>query len=610
MHLVRRELLGPGFFSQGSRLGRQLQQALLVDVLDHRYQQAIRGVDGEADVHVFLADDRFAAWRQRAVEVRQFLEQVRAGLEQQRQDGQLDAGLLCYGFLGVTERFEFGDIGRVELRHVRHVQPAAVQVGSADLHQAGHRYFFDFAEAAEVHDRYRRNARATGCASSSGRSFLGLLHHGLDVNLYVFLQDATVRTAGADSAQLDTEFASQLTHGRAGVNFRARLGRRSGRSGGSGSRSSSWRRSARSSSGSWSRGSSWSCAFDFQLENQVAGTDFVIQLDGNAFHHASGRRWDFHAGLVGFQGDQRLVGFNGVAGLDQDFDDLRLACRTDVRNVDVLDAVGYRCSRSGSSWRRSSGGRCSSLSWRSGRRRSTRHFQVQNQVASADFVVELDADGLDHASGRRRDFHAGLVGFQGDQRLISLDGVADLDLDLDDLGLARRTDVRHVHLLNRSGSRSSRGSGWSGSRRGGRFGFSFCSRRSGSRRSRLRGAFDFQLEQLVAFFQAIAQLHFQTLDDTGLRRRHFHARLVRFQGQDALVGFNTVADLHKQFNYFTFTAADVRYANEFAHRISPQQSSGLSFSGLIPNLAMASATTLGSMSPRSASASRAANTTK
>ena len=114
----------------------------------------------------------------------------------------------------------------------------------------------------------------------------------------------------------------------------------------------------------------------------------------------------------------------------------------------------------------------------------------------------------------------------------------------------------------------------------------------------------------VAVFQTIAQLHFQALDDTGLRRRHFHARLVRLKCQDALVGFDTVADLHKQFNYFTFTAADVRYANEFAHRISPQQSSGLSFSGLIPNLVMASATTLGSMSPRSASASRAANTTK
>ncbi|VVO26179.1 hypothetical protein PS704_04625 [Pseudomonas fluorescens] len=375
---------------------------------------------------------------------------------------------------------------------------------------------------------------------------------------------------------------------------------------------SGWRRSSgrRCSCLCWRGSSRGRSARHFQFQDQVAGADFVVELDADALDYASGRRWDFHAGLVGFQGDQRLVGGDGVACLDQYFDDLGLARRTDVRDMNVLNGVGNRCSRCCSGWRRSSGRRCSCLCWRgSSRGRSARHFQFQDQVAGADFVVELDADALDYASGRRWDFHAGLVGFQGDQRLISLDGVADLDLDLDDLGLARRTDVRHVHLLSRSGSR--RGCWrWSSGRSSGRFLFSFCSWRSGSRRGRRSGTFDFQLQQFVAFFQTIAQLHFQALDDTGLRRRHFHARLVRFQRQDALVGFDTVADLYKQFNYFTFTAADVRYANEFAHRISPQQSSGLRFSGLIPNLAMASATTLGSMSPRSANASRAANTTK
>src|SRR5699024_3335840 len=125
-----------------------------------------------------------------------------------------------------------------------------------------------------------------------------------------------------------------------------------------------------------------------------------------------------------------------------------------------------------------------------------------------------------------------------------------------------------------------------------------------------RGAFDFQLQQFVAFFQAVAQVYFQAFDDAGLGSRDFHARLVRLQRQYALIGFDTVADFYKQFDDFTVTAADVRYSNEFAHKYSPQQSSGLRFSGLMPNLTMASATTLGSISPRSASASRAANTTK
>lgn len=123
-------------------------------------------------MHVLLANDRLAAWRQRAVEVRQFLEQVCTGLEQQWQHGQLHAGLLGHGFLRNAERFQVGDIGLVELSHVRDVQPAGVQACRADLHQAGHRHFFDFAETAEIHGTDRRNARTTGSAAGS-RGFLG-----------------------------------------------------------------------------------------------------------------------------------------------------------------------------------------------------------------------------------------------------------------------------------------------------------------------------------------------------------------------------------------------------------------------------------------------------
>ena len=194
--------------------------------------------------------------------------------------------------------------------------------------------------------------------------------------------------------------------------------------------------------------------------------------------------------------------------------------------------------------------------------------------------------------------------------MISLNGIAGLDQDLDDFGFARRADIRDVNVLDGSGGRCSRGR-WGLGSRGGSWLFS---RGRGSRRGwrfrRRSGALGFQFQQFVAFFQAVAQLDLQALDDTGLGSRDFHARLVRFQGQDALVGFDTVADFYKQLDDFAVAAADVRYSNEFAHKYSPQQSSGLRFSGLMPNLTMASATTLGSISPRSASASRAANTTK
>jgi len=162
--------------------------------------------------------------------------------------------------------------------------------------------------------------------------------------------------SGRHSVQLDAEFTGQLAYRRASVNLGTAWRRCS----------SSWSRcglgfcsrcgcrcSGRCSFsfGSSRSGGGWSgsrCgALYFQLEDEVTGADFVFQLDCDAFHHASSRRRNFHGSLVGFQGDQRLVGFDGVANLDQQLDDLGLARRTDVRNMNVLNRGGGRCSSRG-----------------------------------------------------------------------------------------------------------------------------------------------------------------------------------------------------------------------------------------------------------------------
>ncbi|MCY1411627.1 hypothetical protein D9M71_270160 [compost metagenome] len=506
---------------------------------------------------------------------------------------------------------------------MRDVEPAAVQVGGADLHQAGHRHFFDFTELAEVHRRDRRDARTTAGAGGSGRGFLGLLQHGLDVGLHVFLQHAAVRAGGLDLGQLDAEFAGQLANRRTCVDLGAAgAGRYAGGfRGGGGQRGDGRDLGSRDRMGTlgdavhrlFSGGRGRRCgrggACGLELEDQVAGPDFGIQLDLDAFHHAGGRRGDFHAGLVGLQGDQRLLGCDAVAGLDQDFDDLGLAIRADVRHEDVLHRDGGcrcgGCSRSRGRGR--CGGRCSSLGWSRGGRSGASNAQLEDQGAGADVVIQLDLDALHHACGRGGDLHAGLVGFQGDQRLLGGDGIAGLDQDFDDLGGAVRADVRHEDFLHAGGG-GRRGGGLC--RCGGGLLFSLgrgsCSL-SGRRGS---GTLDFQFQQFVAFLEAVAQLDLQALDHAGLGSRDFHAGLVRFQGQQALFGFDAVANLDEQLDHFTFAAADVGYANQFTHNASPQQSSGLRFSGSMPNLAMASATTLGSISPRSARASRAARATQ
>ncbi|MCY1519283.1 hypothetical protein D9M68_540330 [compost metagenome] len=247
---------------------------------------------------------------------------------------------------------------------------------------------------------------------------------------------------------------------------------------------------------------------------------------------------------------------------------------------------------------------------RSGRRRrGAGDLELEDQVAGADFGIQLDQHLLDHAGARRGDFHARLVRFQGDQRLLGRDRVAGLDQHLDDLGLAGRADVRDVDVLHaRAGGGGRCRSRCGGRRLGGRGSSRRCGLGRRGRRSGFGAALGFQFEQLVAFLQAVAELDLEALHHPGLGSRDLHAGLVRLQGQQALVGFDTVADLDEQLDNFTLTAADVGYANQFTHRSAPQQSRGLAFSGSMPNLAMASATTFASSSPRSTSASRAAST--
>src|SRR5450830_1564124 len=72
----------------------------------------------------------------------------------------------------------------------------------------------------------------------------------------------------------------------------------------------------------------------------------------------------------------------------------------------------------------------------------------QQQRTFGDLVAHLDLDFLDHAGLRRRNLHRRLVRFHGDQRLVHLDRVADLDHQLDDLDFLEITDIRDFDFHN------------------------------------------------------------------------------------------------------------------------------------------------------------------
>mmetsp|Transcript_69592 Transcript_69592/g.163617 ORF Transcript_69592/g.163617 Transcript_69592/m.163617 type:complete len:553 (+) Transcript_69592:4046-5704(+) len=112
----------------------------------------------------------------------------------------------------------------------------------------------------------------------------------------------------------------------------------------------------------------------------------------------------------------------------------------------LIGAAGVGGGRRGlNRCRGSHGSRRSSGRRRCGRCRSAA-FQRKDARALADLVAQLDLELGDHASGAGRDLHRGLVTLDGDQALLDLDGVADLDQHLDDADFVEVADVGNLNF--------------------------------------------------------------------------------------------------------------------------------------------------------------------
>src|SRR5205085_1456843 len=147
-----------------------------------------------------------------------------------------------------------------------------------------------------------------------------------DEGLDVGVQDAAFRTAALHLREIDAELARKFADRRTRVwlagGFLARLARYRPRS----------RRSCRR--GAWWRGRSLGrVRFRFRSgrsallpclehEDRHALRHLITGLDLDLFHDAGGRRRYLHRRLVGLQRDERLFLRDGVARLDQHFDDL------------------------------------------------------------------------------------------------------------------------------------------------------------------------------------------------------------------------------------------------------------------------------------------------
>ena len=78
----------------------ELDDVLRVDVANDRHEEAAVGIDGDADVHVLLGDDRFGGEIDRRVELRKHLQRRRHHLQRDRRHGEMAACL--FHLLGVA----------------------------------------------------------------------------------------------------------------------------------------------------------------------------------------------------------------------------------------------------------------------------------------------------------------------------------------------------------------------------------------------------------------------------------------------------------------------------------------------------------------------------
>src|SRR6185436_14271654 len=139
-----------------SKLARELEQPLLVDVAYDRHDEPVRRVYRDTDVIVLLEDQAFAVRRKRRVELGKLFQRDHRRFHQEAQDRKAYALGLGLSGLGFSESLELGHVRFVVLRDVRNGKPVTMQERARELLDAGQRLRGDGSELREIDVRRRR----------------------------------------------------------------------------------------------------------------------------------------------------------------------------------------------------------------------------------------------------------------------------------------------------------------------------------------------------------------------------------------------------------------------------------------------------------------------
>ncbi len=105
-----------------------IPEPFFIGILQHRYHQTTRGIDGDAEVIVFFQDDFRTIGRKGAVKGRKGLQGRGGRLDNKDQGAVGDLTLLQVAIQFFSEPLQFGDIGLIEMGHMGNGGPAPLQM--------------------------------------------------------------------------------------------------------------------------------------------------------------------------------------------------------------------------------------------------------------------------------------------------------------------------------------------------------------------------------------------------------------------------------------------------------------------------------------------------
>ena len=220
-------------------LGGELEDRAAIRVLHHGHHQALLGVGGEADVVLAAQDVRVVRVVDERVDDGELLQRRDERLDDERQEGELDAALGRVGLGLLAQRRELGHVALVHVREVRrHLLRAHHLLGDLAAHAAqrddlvlrparlgaGTDGRAGSAAAAGGRGRGRSVARRRGRRAARGEALDVLAGHAAAV------------AGGGDDVEVHAQLAGEAARGRRGEGALAARPAATGAAAGAGAR--------------------------------------------------------------------------------------------------------------------------------------------------------------------------------------------------------------------------------------------------------------------------------------------------------------------------------------------------------------------------------------